>query len=249
MYYYIYDDFVQDKRYEKDLMRIENRLADLDIAGKIARLALFKQADELIADEVKRGVKTVIAVGNDATVFKVLDAVVDSGVIFGVIPIGSDNNVARMLGIPDGLAACDLLANRLTEKLDLGKINGYRFVTGVSFPKMKPEMVVDKSYIVTPTGPGHIQIRNLAIGDVKGNDEVADPRDGKLEMVVSVSGGLKLRRKNKFSSSVLSMKRLAFNTKEPVTVVADNRKVRGTKFRIQAEKAKLKVIVGKDRMF
>lgn len=230
-------------------MRIENRLADLDIAGKIARLALFKRADELIADEVKRGVKTVIVVGNDDTVFKVLDAVVESGVTFGVIPIGTNNNVARMLGIPDGLAACDLLANRLTEKLDLGKVNGYRFVTGVSFPKISPEMVVDKSYIVTPTGPGNIQIRNLAVGEVRGTDEVADPRDGKLEMVVSVSGGLRLRRKNKFPASVIAMKRLAFDTKEPITVVADNRKVRGTKFRIQTEPKKLRVIVGKDRMF
>ncbi|EKD32917.1 MAG: hypothetical protein ACD_76C00116G0003, partial [uncultured bacterium] len=48
MYYYVYDDFVQDKRFEKDLQKIENRLTDLGISGKIARLALFKHADELV---------------------------------------------------------------------------------------------------------------------------------------------------------------------------------------------------------
>ena len=33
MYYYIYDEFVQDQKYEKELLRIENRLADLGLSG------------------------------------------------------------------------------------------------------------------------------------------------------------------------------------------------------------------------
>ncbi len=249
MYYYIYDDFVQDKKHEKEILKIENRLADLDIAGKIARLALFKTADELIRDEVKRGVKTVVAVGNDNTVFKVLNAVVDSGVVFGLIPIGRPGNIAKMFGIPDGNEACSLLANRRIERIDLGKINGNRFLTGVSLPKIKPEIVCDKSFILTPLFTGNIEVRNLAIGEVTGSTRVADPMDRKLEVVIDVGKTFSLSRKSKHAKTVVTVKRFAFDTTEPVTVLADRQKIRGKKFRISLDARKLKVIVGKGRMF
>ncbi len=244
MYYYIYDDFVQDKKYEKELLKIENRLADLDVTGKIARLALFKQADELIHDEVKRGVKTVVVVGNDQTIHKVLDAVAETGVVFGMIPLGSNNNVARMLGIPEGVEACDVVAKRLIDKIDMGKLNGRRFITGVAFPKISAEMVLDKSYILTPLAGGRVEIRNLAVGNVASRDQVANPKDGRLEAVVDVAG-----RWGKAGKSVVSIKRIAFETKDPVTVKADGKQVRSNKFKIHLDKKKLKVIVGKDRMF
>ncbi|KKR89303.1 MAG: hypothetical protein UU36_C0035G0001, partial [Candidatus Uhrbacteria bacterium GW2011_GWE2_41_1153] len=35
MYYYVYDEFIQDPRFERDLALIETRVTDLGIAGKI----------------------------------------------------------------------------------------------------------------------------------------------------------------------------------------------------------------------
>ena len=52
MYFYIYDEFVQNKRFEKELLQIENRLTDLGIAGKVARLALFRDVEETVRDEL-----------------------------------------------------------------------------------------------------------------------------------------------------------------------------------------------------
>ena len=66
-YYYVYDEFVQDPKFERDLAQIETRLTDLGISGKIARLALFRDPTELIRDEVRKGAKTIVAVGNDVT--------------------------------------------------------------------------------------------------------------------------------------------------------------------------------------
>ncbi len=245
MYYYIYDDFVQDKKHEKELLKIENRLADLDIVGKIARLALFKQADELIRDEVKRGVKTVVVVGNDLTIHKVLDAVAETGVVFGLIPLGKPNNVAKMFGLPEGVDACDVVAKRLIDKIDMGKLNKRRFITGVAFPKLKAEIVVDKSYIITPLPGGNLEVRNLAVGDVTSKDQVSNPKDGRLEAKVDVAG----RWGAKGGKSVVSLRRMAFQTKDPVTVSFDGHQVRSTKFKIGMDAKKLKVIVGKDRMF
>ena len=44
MYCYVYDEALQDRRFERELAYIETRLTDLGIAGKIARLALFRDA-------------------------------------------------------------------------------------------------------------------------------------------------------------------------------------------------------------
>jgi len=245
MYYYIYDDFVQDKKHEKELLKIENRLADLGVTGKVARLALFKRADELIFDEVKRGVKTVVVVGNDQTLCKVLDAVVESGVVFGIIPLGKSNNVAKMFGIPEGAEACNVISKRLIEKIDVGKCNAYRFITGINFPKLKAEMVLDKSYILTPLPGGNVQVRNLAVGEVTPTDEIADPKSGKLEVLVDVAG----RWGKGGGQSKVVFKRLAFETKDPITVSFDGHQIRNKKFKILLDRKKLKVIVGKDRMF
>lgn len=250
MYYYVYDDFVQDKKYERDLSRVENRLADLGIAGKIARLALFKHADELIIDEVRRGVKTVVAVGDDSTVHKVFPAVAESGATLGVIPFGKQNSLAQLFGVPEGVGACDVIANRITEKLDLGLINGERFLTGVRFIGVKPEMVCDKSFIVTPTVPTEVEVRNLIAGDIVSSDDIADPKDGKLELVVmnKNKGGL-FRRKKNAPATVLPIKRFAFDGKQDAVAEVDGRKVRDARFRIRLDAKKIKVIVGKDRMF
>jgi len=250
MYYYVYDDFVQDKKYERDLSRIENRLADLGIAGKIARLALFKHAGELIIDEVRRGVKTVVAVGDDSTVYKVFQAVAESGATLAVIPFGRENNLARILGIPEGEAACDVIANRLTEKFDIGLINGERFLTGVRFNGINPEIVCDKSFIVTPTEPTAVEVRNLAVGNVASSDDVSDPQDGRLDLVVANKGkGGFWKRRKQAPATVLPLKRFAFDSKRDAVAEVDGRKIRDTRFRVRLDAKKIKVIVGKDRMF
>ncbi len=120
MYYYVYDEFVQDQKYERELAQIESRLTDLGISGKIARLALFRDPEEMIRDEVRKGVKTVIAVGNDVTLRKVIDAVSSLGATLGVIPIGKESNsIAGILGVPSGVAACDTISARIVEEIDL----------------------------------------------------------------------------------------------------------------------------------
>ena len=47
MYCYLYDELIHDnKKYEKEVLRIENRLTDLGITGKTSRLALFRNGSQ-----------------------------------------------------------------------------------------------------------------------------------------------------------------------------------------------------------
>jgi len=251
VYCYVYDEFVQDKRFEKELQLIENRLTDLGIAGKVIRLALFRHAEEMIRDEVERGVSTVVAVGNDETVRKVIDVVADSGVVFGIIPLGSPNGVAQLIGVPEGLAACDVLSGRIVETIDVGTINGSRFITGISVPKFRAEITCEGKYRMFTTSAGALEILNLSNNDVRAGEGGADPRDGQLDTVirVGVKKGFWPFRRTRVGQSYLSMNSLAIRSESPIAVYADGVEMTGTRFDIGIEPGRFKVITGKDRKF
>lgn len=246
MYCYIYDEFVQDKRFERELVNIENRLTDLDVAGKVLRLALFRHAEEMIRDEVRRGVSTVIAVGNDETIRKVIDAVADTGVTFGIIPLGGNNTLADLFGIPEGVKACDVLSARIIEEIDLGTINGRRFITGVSCPDFKAELTCDGKFRVFPKRAGELHVRNLVARDRK--EGVSDPRDGYLETVIRVSNRRGFFRR-RVGQSMLPTQNLSIRSEVPISLVADGEEMTGTRFDISIEPHVLKVITGRARLF
>lgn len=243
MYCYIYDEFIQDKRYERDLLKIENRLTDLDIAGKVLRLALFRNAEEMISDEVRRGVSTVIAVGNDKTVRKVIDAVADSGVTFGIIPLGPENTLAKMLGVPEGLAACDVLSARIVESIDVGTINGRRFITGLSCPNFRAELTCEGKFRITPNHSGALEIRNLC------ESNTSDPCDGYLEAVLQVTNKIGMLKRKRIGKSILPAQNLAIRSEKPMAIFADGEELTGTRFDIGIEPNVLRIITGRSRVF
>lgn len=243
-YLYVYDEFIQDRRYEKEVLKIENRLTDLGLAGKIARIGLFKRADELIREEVQRGLKTVVVVGNDATIRKVLDVVADEGVAFGIIPLGPENSLAQLLGIPEGVAACDVLSARIVETIDCGIVNGKRFVSGFSIENTDAEITCEGNYRVTPQEKGSIDVVNLSAVSM------SDPRDGRLDAVIRVmhrSGGWMSRRR--LGETSLPLRSLAIRSVQPLTAHADGVAFESNRFDISVEPLALRVITGKGRQF
>ena len=247
MYCYIYDDFVQDRKYEKELSAIENRITDLGLQGKIVRLALFRDPAETIRREVEQGAKTVVVIGNDATVHKVVDAVVDAGAVLGLIPVGEPTVLARILGIPDGVDACDALSQRIIEEIDVGRINGHRFITGVAFPKGKFRVRRGKEWEMTPDKRGSLEVRNLSVSVPRSKEDISNPTDALLDLVIETQtrGGWRPK---------IQTSRIALNTfdvyyEQPVTATADGAAVDGEVFHIDIEQTVLNTIVGRDRMF
>ena len=251
MYYYIYDDFIQDKRFEKEIQLIENRLTDLGIAGKVARLALFRNAEEMIKDEVGRGVSTVVVVGNDDTVRKVLDVIAESGLVFGFIPLGPKNDLAQLLGIPQGVAACDILSSRIIETIDVGVVNGRRFITGLTIPNFSAELCCEDRFRVFPKGAGSLEVWNLSCGMTNDVNAVSNPCDGKLETIIRtrVQKGWNLLKRRRIHESVLPLESFAIRSENPISVYADGEEITGTRFDIGVESMMLRVITGRGRMF
>lgn len=245
MYCYLYDEYIQEnKRYERELLKIENRLTDLGIAGKISRLALFRNAEEMIRDEIERGVTTVVVLGNDETVRKVISVVAESDVVLGLIPIGPKNELARMMGIPEGVAACDVLSARRIETIDVGTVNGRKFVTGLTIPNFRAELNCEGRFRITPTARhADLEIRNLA--------GITNPRDGMFEAIIraAVKTGWWIFGRECLKESVLPMKSLAIRSEKPISLFVDGEEMTATRFDIGIEPLMLKVITGKARVF
>ena len=71
----------------------------------------------------KNGYKIVIAMGGDGTIEAVMRGLIGSKTSLGIVPAGTENNIALSLGIPKELEeACALIASDNTLKLDMGQV-------------------------------------------------------------------------------------------------------------------------------
>ena len=161
MYYYIYDSFLGDKKYSNLLAKIENRLTDLGINGKINHLSFLKNIQQVLAEEIRRGVKTVVVIGDDRTLSQIINLIADLNVVIGYIPVNS-NHLARLLNIPEGEYACDVLSARIVKRIDLGKINNYYFISGIETGGQAATIECDNNYVISLTNKNDIiSISNL----------------------------------------------------------------------------------------
>lgn len=252
MYLYVYDEFIQDKRFEKDLLLIENRLTDLGIAGKIARLALFRDPQEMIREEIRRGASSVIAVGDDRTVRKILDVVAEGGATLGIIPLGESGMLAKLFGIPAGVAACDILSARIVETVDLGSANGSRFLMNFSIPEFTGELSCGKNCRLHPVGKGLLDIVNLG-GGVQGvpGRLSADPTDGILDVLlrVTVKGNWGFLKRSKIGVTSFPTPSTTLTASEPMRALLDGEAVQADRFDIATERGAIRVVMGRERLF
>lgn len=245
MYVYVYDDFLQDKRYERDISLIETRLTDLGITGNVIRLAFFRDAQQVISQEIRKGVKTIVAVGNDATLEKVLNAVEETRTVVGYIPITPDNPFAELLGVPQGAAACDILSARLVEDIDMGEVNGHRFLHEATMDGTGCVVSCDERYTLSVKRRAQFSYINLSaeLPDVG----VVSPTDGKLTLVTRLAR-LALFGKKQDVGKVHVANMRVYAPKQ-VTLQADGKKIIAQEFSFRTLPARLRVITGRERKF
>lgn len=74
----------------------------------------------------------VVVGGGDGTLSTLLDAILESGSVLGVLPLGTANDFARSLGIPLDLAeAARILVDGQMRRVDVGEVNGKLFLNAV----------------------------------------------------------------------------------------------------------------------
>jgi len=256
MYVYLYDNYLKEKRFDSAMKTIETRLTDFGIAGKIVRLQNFTNAEAVIEDEIKKGAKTVVIVGNDVTFGHVLSRAATCQVLFGFLPIGEQNNtIAGVLGIPTGIEACETLSRRRKVYLDVGWVNNRYFISQLHISPAQLLVEYDEKFAVRSRGAGtalELVVCNLqpyTLKSGKGKVQTIHPQDGKLEAF------LRPMHKKRFfgyeyeDPSIFPFEEMVVSSDRPFVLEADGRESKETRLKIRLAKKQIQMVVGKTRKF
>jgi YegS/Rv2252/BmrU family lipid kinase len=73
-------------------------------------------------------VDLVIVGGGDGTLNAAIEGLLDTQLPLGILPLGTANDLARTLGIPQSIAqACQVIALGYSQRIDLGRVNHKHF--------------------------------------------------------------------------------------------------------------------------
>lgn len=88
-------------------------------------------ASAFTRDAVAHGLSMVIAAGGDGTVNEVIQGLANTGVVLGILPLGTGNRSAVQMGIPTEIqAAAQVLTHGYVRLVDLGEVEGRYFLFG-----------------------------------------------------------------------------------------------------------------------
>jgi diacylglycerol kinase family enzyme len=192
-------------------------------------------------------------VGNDTTFGHVLSRAASAETVFGFLPVGPDNAIAEILGIPCGEEACEVLSRRRKVKLDVGWVNNRYFVSRLTVEPAEISIVYDERFKVFSEQGKKLElvVCNLMpyVGEEKKEKIMIHPQDGKLEAFLRP-----VVRKNMFKmvfeeASVFPFEEMVVSGSRAFSVEADGKKSKETKIKIKLAKKKVEMVVGKNRYF
>ena len=80
-----------------------------------------------------RDVELIVLGGGDGTINRALNGLMEVQIPFGILPLGTANDLARTLELPtDLIAACDVILCGRTRRIDVGQVNGRLFLNVAS---------------------------------------------------------------------------------------------------------------------
>jgi len=254
MYIYLYDNFLRQKSFDSIIKSIEIKLTDYGIAGKILRLNNFIDVKPIIDDEIERGAKTVVIVGDDQTFGNVLSRAATCKVSFGFIPVGKNNTIADVLGIPVGLPACDVLSKRRIEKLDVGWVNSRYFVSQLHVYPADIQIDYDEKFRVSAKNLMELVVCNLQPFFWKVNKKdrkqvMVNPQDGRLEAFIRPVKKKKLFGYEYEEASIFPFEEMIIRSESAFKVEADGKITKEKKIKIKLASGRVDMIVGRERKF
>ncbi|HEX8152756.1 MAG TPA: YegS/Rv2252/BmrU family lipid kinase [Thermoanaerobaculia bacterium] len=96
----------------------------------------------VIRERIERGVKLFVAAGGDGTIHSVIQPLVRTDAVLGVIPVGTYNHFARDAGLPlDWKEALEVVMRGTTRPVDAARVNDRYFINNLSIG-LYPELVM-----------------------------------------------------------------------------------------------------------
>ncbi|MBD3882907.1 diacylglycerol kinase family lipid kinase [Phormidium tenue FACHB-886] len=116
---------------EPNPMKLPEIVEALEAEGIRAELTFTKpeESPALIAEQaVREGYDLVIVGGGDGTVSEVAKGLLYAPIPLGIIPIGTYNNIARSLNLPNSVSeACQVITHGQIKAIDVGQANDQHY--------------------------------------------------------------------------------------------------------------------------
>lgn len=248
MYYYIYDNYLSERKYNTTISKIESRLTDLGINGKIVKMSILKNLEKTINDDIVRGVKTLVVVGNDKTLNQTINLINNLNIIIGFIPVGPNNNIAKLMGIPEGEAACDILSSRIIQPINLGLINQRQyFITYLEMLGDGLYINCDDNYFINVEDKHDIiTLSNIYWGEYEDKIDIKNNANY-LNLIIKNSKKSLFKGKRDYFSYFKAKKVSITGEKSIPILLLDEKRIIKTPINLEIAKQKLNLIVGKKR--
>ncbi len=267
------------EKFERLQTELSGLLAEFKISGEVARVTPLRSIGDLVDVASQRGTKTLIACGSDDTFNLMLAALKGRDFTLGFIPFQENSYLANLLGIPNVYTGVKTIAARRLERIDLAKISGNYFISYLEFGVLSQNIAsanwfsafkmlsteaknltirIDDSYNVTIDCLGGLAV-NIRAGS-SNSQSIGNPTDGFLDLLLLEKlSKLDILRFRKLiaqgalekipRTTVIKCRRLEFLEPKNTGLTMLGRVV--TKFPATVEiiPERLKMIVGRNRMF
>lgn len=132
----------------RPLMDIVGTFSEYGYSITIKTTSCAGEATTLASESIEHGYTHIIACGGDGTINEVINAIAETPAVLGIIPMGTENVLAKALEIPMEISdACRHFINADEKSMDLGIANGRYFImmSGIGFDariisEMEPEL-------------------------------------------------------------------------------------------------------------
>lgn len=252
MHHYFLDSSLNAPRYAKDIARIETRLTDLGIKGKVTRLTPLHDLSTCVKKALAESEETLVAVGSDAMLSRLVSFLrAHPRLTIGTIPLGAGPRmVSRVLGIPEGLPACDTLAARRLEALDAGIIdNTALFISSAEVCALPCALECDRKFSIRESSPLHAVVQNLISFQYPSRTDC--PTDGRFTVRLAQISPSSFFRAQSFAVHTAIPARMVriTPTNGDVTVTIDGFRRARAPLTLEVLPRHLNFIVGKERNF
>ena len=242
---YVYDQELGSRRYQKLLERLETRLTDLGISGKIYRLGPMTRLEDMMREELVKKPKTIVAVGGDALSSRLAGLMTGTTIPLAVVPFGQ-NMIADAFGVTLE-NACKVLAARRIVSLDIGRVdNEHSFVCRALITTTNPRLVLDGNLTVTVEGRALIEAINIS-GDEYGYRGAHPKSDDKRLNICILKTESGILRKE-ISQSVFVCKQVTIESGAQEVEIDGAHKLHSAHI-IDLHPQTLTAIVGRERSF
>lgn len=243
MHVYIYDAALGSQKFHQLLAGLETRLTDLGLSGKIVRLNPMHNLRKALQDEAKTD-RTLIFVGSDKLFTEGLAALIDKEVTIGYLPVFPKQPIATALGIPCNNEACDVLAARRLERLDVGLANDQAFIGELEIESNHCLIDINNEIHIEVPTLSLLRIINLPLNTSTINN--ISPQDGLLDLSITTKEKSGLFKTNMGLSQFRSVR---FTLNSDSFAILDHQISIQCPVELTLASKPVNVIVGKDRKF